>query len=243
MSKRGRLDQFIAKRLQISKKAVKQLMLQGQVSVDNELVTAPDHQIDEFSHIQCQGEVLQNHQPQYYLLHKPRGVVSATKDKLHPTALALLSDDIQAQSMLHIAGRLDLNSTGVLLITNDAKWSAALMAPEHKLIKQYLVTLANPITQDYIQAFEAGMYFEYEDATTLPAKLEIQSSHQAIVYLQEGKYHQIKRMFGRFRNPVLELHRFAIGDIELGDLPLGQWRALTSSEVDSVWQHHQHHQE
>ncbi|WP_394129041.1 16S rRNA pseudouridine(516) synthase [Shewanella maritima] len=236
MAKRGRLDQFIAKHLQEPKKRVRQWMRESHVVLNEQVVFAADTQIDEFDTVVCHGQVLQQRSPCYYLLHKPDGVVSATKDTQHPTALALLDESIQAQDMLHIAGRLDLHSTGALLITNDARWSQALMSPQAKLSKHYLVTLANPIDESYVSGFAKGMYFEFEDITTQPAILKIVSEHQAIVELQEGKYHQIKRMFGRFRNPVVGLHRFAIGNIQLGDLPESHWRALTPEEVQSVWQ-------
>jgi 16S rRNA pseudouridine516 synthase len=236
VSKRGRLDQFIAGTLQISKKAVRGLLITNKVMVDGHYAKSVDLVIDEFSHIVCDGVVLRQYQPCYYMLNKPDGVVSATVDDKHTTALALLHG--VEHDMLHIAGRLDLHSTGLLLITNNAKWSAALMAPEHKVDKHYLVSLAHPINQEYVEAFANGMYFEYENITTLPAQLTLLSSHQARVVLREGKYHQIKRMFGRFRNPVVSLHRESIGDIYLDNqLKPGEFRLLTTAEVDSIIQH------
>ncbi|WP_445772709.1 16S rRNA pseudouridine(516) synthase [Shewanella sp.] len=235
-SKRGRLDQFVARALQVSKKAVRQLLINNHILVDGTVAKSPDLQIDEFSHIVCNDVVLQQHQKQYYMLNKPDGVVSATIDDKHPTALSLLKGINPA--MLHIAGRLDLHSTGLLLITNDAKWSAALMAPDHKVAKQYIVTLAHPISDDYIEAFAKGMYFAFENITTQPAQLTMLSAHQARVVLREGKYHQIKRMFGRFRNPVVALHRESIGGITLDNTLLpGEYRVLTQAEVDCIIQH------
>lgn len=229
-SKRSRLDQFIAQKLQVSKKAVRLLLLENRVQVDGQICKEVDKQINEFSQILLDGNGLQQHSRQYYMLNKPTGVVSATKDDIHPTALSLL-DGIDFE-LMHIAGRLDLNSTGLLLITNDSQWSQALMAPETKVDKQYLVTLANPIDDSYISAFSDGMYFGYEDITTKPAKLEVVSEFQARVTLQEGKYHQIKRMFGRFRNPVVALHRESIGSILLDNaLKQGEYRPLDEVEV------------
>ncbi|QIR15363.1 16S rRNA pseudouridine(516) synthase [Shewanella aestuarii] len=234
-SKRGRIDTFIAKHQQIPKKSVRNMIVQGEIMIDGQLVMSPDEQIDEFSFIVCQGQVLQQRQAVYWMLHKPQGVVSATMDKQHQTAVDLLVGI--DKDLLHIAGRLDLNSTGLLLITNDAKWSQALMSPDNKVTKRYLVTLANPIDEDYIKVFAEGMWFEYEGITTAPAKLEILSPIQAMVELNEGKYHQIKRMFGRFQNPVIGLHRIAIGDIKLDtDLQPGQYRQLTKTEVLSIIQ-------
>lgn len=234
-SKRGRIDTFIAKHLQIPKKSVRTIIADGQLMLDGQLVISPDEQIDEFSFIVCQGQTLQQRKPAYWMLHKPQGVVSATIDKQHQTAVDLLIG--VDKDLLHIAGRLDLNSTGLLLITNDAKWSQALMSPDNKVTKRYLVTLANSIDEGYITAFADGMWFDYEGITTQPAKLEILSSNQALVELKEGKYHQIKRMFGRFQNPVIGLHRIAIGDINLDDdLQAGEYRQLTETEVLSIIQ-------
>lgn len=236
VSKRGRLDQFIAGTLQISKKAVRLLLVSNKVLVDGKFAKSPDLQVDEFTHIECNGVVLRQYQKQYYMLNKPDGVVSATIDDKHATALGLITG--VNTDMLHIAGRLDLHSTGLLLLTNDAKWSEALMDPQHKVDKQYLVTLANPLEQEYVEAFSKGMYFGFEDITTLPAQLTLLSSHRARVVLREGKYHQIKRMFGRFRNPVVALHRESIGKIVLDkQLELGEFRSLTKAEVDSIFQH------
>ncbi|WP_192022291.1 16S rRNA pseudouridine(516) synthase [Shewanella sp. WPAGA9] len=229
-SKRSRLDQFFAQKLQISKKAVRLLLLDNRIEVDGEICKSVDLQIDEFTHIRFDGEWLQHHTRQYYMLNKPDGVVSATKDRIHPTALSLLENiDLD---LMHIAGRLDLHSTGLLLITNDSRWSEMLMAPDTKVNKQYLVTLANPLDESYIAGFLQGMHFGYEDIVTKPAKLEILSTFQARVTLQEGKYHQIKRMFGRFRNPVLALHRESIGSINLDtQLGCGKFRHLTEEEI------------
>ena len=229
-SKRARLDQFLAGKLQVPRKSVRFMLLAGRVSVDNMIVKDMDLQLDEFSRVCVDGAALQNNQPCYLMLNKPVGVVSATKDDIHKTALELLHG--VKLEMLHIAGRLDLNSSGLLLITNDARWSQALMSPDNKVSKKYLVTLANPIDETYISAFAGGMYFAYEGITTQAAGLEILSEYQARVSLKEGKYHQIKRMFGRFRNPVIGLHREAIGELVLDEtLAPGEFRHLTPAEI------------
>jgi 16S rRNA pseudouridine516 synthase len=161
------------------------------------------------------------------MMNKPIGVVSATKDEQHKTVMDLLVEKNINTDDLHVVGRLDLNSSGLLLLTNDGDWSRALMSPEKKVAKVYEVTLENPITDECIQAFANGMYFSYEDITTKPAQLEKLSECVAKVTLEEGRYHQIKRMFGRFRNPVLALHRVSIGEIKLDtDLAPGECRSI-----------------
>lgn len=232
-SKRGRLDRFLSSQLQIPRKAVRELLLAKRVRVNGEYEGNMDRQVDEFCHILLDNAVLQENTPHYFMLHKPVGVVSATKDTQHKTALELLPTSMRYD--LHIAGRLDLNSSGLLLLTNDSRWSDALMSPHQKVAKVYRVRLANPLTQDYISAFAAGMYFGFEDIVTAPAKLLILNDFEAEVTLYEGKYHQIKRMFGRFRNPVVALHRVSIADITLDtQLACGEYRELTAAEIASI---------
>ena len=171
------------------------------------------------------------------MLNKPVGVVSATKDKQHKTVIDLLNlIKLPDKNELHIVGRLDLNTSGLVLLTNDSRWSERLTQPTSKVEKVYQVTLKNPLTNDYISAFKEGMYFDYEDITTQPAQLTIVSDYVAQVILTEGRYHQIKRMFGRFRNPVVKLHRSAIGGLCLDEtLKVGEIRMLSSEEVASIF--------
>ena len=229
-SKRGRLDRYLAKQLVQSKKAIRQLLLQGRVLIDGSVCKDMDRQIDEFSHIQVDEQVLQSKQAVYLMLHKPVGVVSATKDLQHKTVIDLI--DHPQKNELHIVGRLDLNTSGLMLLTNDSRWSNKLMQPEQKVSKRYRVKLANPIHLNCVDDFAKGFYFEYEQITTLPAQLDIIAEREALVSIQEGKYHQIKRMFGRSRNPVVALHRESVGGLPLDEsLAPGESRVLTPDEV------------
>lgn len=227
-----RLDRFLAAHLQCSRKAIRAVLAAGRVWLDHVPARDPDAVVGPFSHLVLDGQCLQGRQRLYLMLHKPVGVVSATRDDRHRTVLDLLRQqprDLTPVQLdeLHIVGRLDLNTSGLVLLTNDGEWSQRLMDPQHKVAKVYEVTLAEPLSADYAPAFAAGMYFPFEDITTQPAQLEILGTHQARVVLTEGKYHQIKRMFGRFRNPVLALHRCAVGPWQLDDqLPEGQWRYI-----------------
>ncbi len=229
-SKRARLDRFISVNTGINRKHVRLMLAKGRVKVDGEFARDIDQIVDEFSHICLDDIVLQANEASYVMLHKPVGVVSATIDDIHKTVIDLL--ELDDKESLHIVGRLDLNTSGLLLLTNDGRWSKQLMDPEHKVGKLYRVHLQNPLTPEYISGFAKGMYFEFEDVTTLPAELEIIDSYTALVTLYEGRYHQIKRMFGRFRNPVIGLHRISVGNIVLDDgLEPGQSRALTPYEI------------
>jgi 16S rRNA pseudouridine516 synthase len=211
------------------------MLARGRIVVDDIVATDINQVIEQFSHVSLDGQTLQANNPVYVMLNKPAGVVSATKDEQHRTVIDLL--ERADRNDLHIVGRLDFNSTGLLLLSNDGRWSRQLTAPNKKVTKLYRVQLTKPLQSDYIEAFAEGMYFPFEGITTRPAKLRIISPHLAEVELIEGRYHQIKRMFGRFDNKVLALHRTAIGGVILDpNLRPGQSRELTAQEVASQWQ-------
>ena len=228
--KKYRLDRFISAKTGTPKSEVRLMLAQKRIHVDGQLATDINQPVDQFSYVVLDSTLLQNNIRRYIMMNKPIGVVSATKDEQHKTVMDLIDNENAAD--LHIVGRLDLNSSGLLLLTNDGDWSRSLMSPENKVAKVYEVTLEHTITDECIQAFADCMYFSYEDITTKPAHLEILSEHVAKVTLEEGRYHQIKRMFGRFRNPVLALHRVSIGEIKLDNgLAPGEYRALTHDEI------------
>lgn len=231
-SKKHRLDRFISTVTGTNRKDVRLMLAQKRIFVNGHLATAIDHIIGEFDKIELDGAVLQDNKPIYIMLHKPIGVVSATKDNQHKTVIDLLPAKYKH---LHITGRLDLNSSGLMLLTNDGQWSRTLTFPDSKIDKVYEVRLENPLTKEYVPAFLNGMYFAYEGITTRAVKLEILSKYTARVHLKEGRYHQIKRMFGRFKNPVIKLHRVSIGSITLDNaLAPGESRPLTSQELASL---------
>ncbi len=230
---KSRLDKFLLNTLRINKREVRVLLAQKKVTVDGSIATDIDLQINKFSVIEVNNDIVQRNESLYIMLNKPIGVVSATKDEQHKTVIDLLSHP--NKDSLHIAGRLDLNTSGLVLLTNDSSWSERLSLPQSKVEKVYEVSLQNKLTPDYIEGFANGMYFEFEDITTKPALLNITSSYTAEVILTEGKYHQIKRMFGRFQNPVTKLHRSKIGNLTLDVLLMpGESRELTIDEVNSI---------
>lgn len=225
-----RLDRYISRMLGINRRDIKPLLAQRRIIVDDAPALGADQPVNQFSRIAVDGNVLPHLTPVHLQMHKPAGLLSATKDACHPTVLDQLNHP--ASASLHLVGRLDRHSSGLLLLTNDSRWSQALMAPVGGVNKVYLVRVARPLTEAMVEAFATGMHFPFEDITTLPAKLEILEQCLARVTLMEGRYHQIKRMFGRFRNPVLSLHRVTIGGLTLDPtLEPGQWRELTSQEV------------
>jgi len=233
----SRLDRLISELCQINKKKVRLILAQQRITVDGVLALDIDLIVDQFSRVVMDDEVLQENQPHYIMLNKPIGVVCATKDEKHKTVIDLLTGQFDQETIdsLHIVGRLDLNTSGLVLLTNDSRWSERLTSPEYKVKKCYQVTLEKPLTTEYIDAFAQGMYFNYEKITTKPVILCIISPFEAQVILTEGRYHQIKRMFGRFRNPVVGLHRNSIGQLTLDEsLKYGESRFLNVSEVDNI---------
>lgn len=204
----------------------------GRVYVDGKQERDGQRQVGDFSKITLDEVILSNRLPVYLMLNKPAGYLSATIDHEHPTVMEL----IDANDDLHIAGRLDRASTGLLLLTNDGKWSRRLTEPKEGVAKVYQVTTAESISVGTAEQFRQGIYFAYEDLTTQAADLEILSSQSAKVTIYEGRYHQIKRMFHAVGNRVTSLHRLSIGSIQLDQaLEPGNYRALTQGEVESAW--------
>ena len=230
-----RLDRFISQNSGFKLSDVRLLIAQKRILVDGQVAHSIQQKVTQFTHVILDGQCLKNDQPLYLLLNKSQGVVSATKDLQHTTVLDLL--DHPNKDELHIVGRLDFNPTGLVLLTNDGAWSRTISLPETKLPKTYEVTLAKPVTAEYIKVFREGIYFAYEDITTQPADLEIVSDYRARLSLVEGKYHQVKRMFGFFQNEVLALHRASVGPLTLDGLKLGQSRELTADELAAIATH------
>lgn len=228
-SRVSRLDRFISQNSGFSISDTRILIAQHRILLDGCLATSIQQKVTEFTHVVLDGSCLQDKTPVYIKLNKPMGVVSATKDNVHPTVLDLVKHP--RKDDLHIVGRLDFNTTGLVLLTNDGAWSRKVSLPETKLEKIYEVTLSKPLAEDYVAAFREGIYFAYEKITTQPARLEILSDYKARLSLVEGKYHQVKRMFGYFQNEVLALHRVSVGGITLDGLAVGESRLLTQKEL------------
>lgn len=226
-----KLDRLIARHESTGRTRARQAIIGGRVCVDGAVETGIDCEVGRFNRVELDGVLIQQAERLLHIiLHKPVGVVSATLDAEHRTVIDLIDDP--DRHSLHIVGRLDKNTTGLVLLTNDGRWSKRLMDPGHKLPKVYRVETRDPIPPEAVAAFAAGFYFHTEDHTTLPAELEILSEKSARLTLHEGRYHQIKRMFHRTGNRVTALHRERIGSIALpDDLAPGAWRHLTPKEI------------
>ena len=225
-----KLDRLLAKHQSMGRNQARQRIVERRVIVDGHTATRHDLEVTRFSRVELDGELVQEPGRLLHLmLHKPVGVVSATTDAEHRTVIDLIEDP--DKSTLHLVGRLDRNTSGLMLLTNNGKWSKILMNPERKVPKVYLVETRDPIPPEAVAAFAEGFYFHTEDLTTMPAELEILGERKARLTLHEGRYHQVKRMFHRIGNRVTALHRESIGGITLPeDLKPGDWRELTNTE-------------
>ena len=198
--------------------------------VDGTIELSGLRRINRFTHVELDGTVLQDTPAVYLMLHKPAGYLSATVDPQHPTVMELI--DHPSRDELHLAGRLDRASTGLLLLTNDGRWSRQVTEPIEEISKVYRVTTREVISPETAAIFAEGIYFAYEDLTTRPAVLEILAPQEALLTIHEGRYHQVKRMFHAVGNQVLSLHRESIGPLRLDEtLPSGTFRHLSAEEV------------
>ena len=229
-----RVDRFLSNLPRFNRKQVRLLLVEKRVRVDGKIVSDPHTEVLEFSRVEVDQEVLQLGKPaRYFMLHKPPGCVSATRDPEHPTVLDLFDEPDKED--LHIAGRLDFNTTGLMLITNDGSWSRRLTQPQTKLPKVYYVETEQDIGPEYALKFSEGLYFAFEDLTTLPAELALLGPKSARLSIVEGRYHQVKRMFGHFDNKVLRLHRERMGPLVLDStLKSGEYRPLSDEEIGLI---------
>ena len=227
-----RLDRFLETRLSCSARTVRYLFAGRRIRLNGVAVASGHQQISKFCHVEAQGMVLQSGTPVYLMMHKPRDCVSATSDSRNITVLDLI--ELPEKAQLHLAGRLDFNTTGLLLLTNDGNWSRSVTLPQQKIPKTYRVRTRDAITVEYVEQFAAGIYFRFENLVTQPAELKLLSATTAELTIHEGRYHQIKRMFGFFGNPVTDLHRMSIGSLVLDeDLAPGEYRHLSPAELAS----------
>lgn len=224
-----RLDQFVSQAAAIPRAEAQKVVRWGCVLVDGKKITKTSTHIDPNVTVTLDDEQITLPGDIYIMLHKPAGVVSATEDPSHRTVLDLI--DHPHRHTLHVVGRLDKDTTGLLLITNDGEWSHRLMSPKHHVPKTYLATLAEPLTETAAEQLRTGVQLHGEKGLTKPAEVEILPDQQARITLSEGKYHQVKRMFAAVGNKVEALHRERVGQWVLDPhLHEGEWKCLNLNE-------------
>lgn len=228
-----RLDSFIATATGLSRKDAKRAIGKGQVERNGSLCRQASAQVGAKDRISLDGATLALPGDRYLMLFKPAGVISATTDSQQPTVLDLLPPDLRRG--LHLAGRLDRDTTGLLLLTTDGQWSHRVTSPRASCNKSYRVGLAEAITDEAIRKLESGLMLKGEATATQPAGVRVIAQQMIELTIAEGRYHQIKRMLAAVGNHVTALHRLRIGDIILdSQLAPGEFRALTAEEIRSV---------
>lgn len=231
-----RLDKYLADMGVGTRSEVKKYVKQGKISVDGQVVKSADIKIDiETQSVMYQGQLVGYEEFEYYMLHKPAGVVSATTDAKDKTVIDLITD--KKRKDLFPVGRLDKDTEGLLLITNDGDMAHRLLAPKKHVDKVYYAKIDGRVTEEDVIAFREGVSIGQGEVAK-PAKLEILKADEIseiYVTIQEGKFHQVKRMFHTIGKEVLYLKRLSMGSLVLDEsLPLGAYRKLTREELEDL---------
>ena len=235
-----RLDKFLVACAVGSRTEVKNLLKAGRVTVNGKKEKSAKRQIDEGTdEIRFDGGKLDYEEFVYYMMNKPQGVISATEDPKHRTVLDLLDDYGRAKEVFPV-GRLDIDTHGLLLLTNDGQLAHALLSPKRHVDKTYLAQVEGIMTQEDVETFVKGI--PLKDFTCQPAKLEIVSvdsvKNQSLVRvtIAEGKFHQVKRMVAFCGKEVVDLQRLTMGTLVLDEnLEQGEWRRLTKEELEVLF--------
>ncbi len=230
-----RLDKYISLNFMLTRTEAKKALSKGLVSVNGIVEKKPDRKIDEKNDcIIYDGKKVSYKEKLYYMLNKPAGYVSATEDNVHPTVVDLFPN--YAKKRVFPVGRLDIDTEGLLLITDDGEFSHRVTSPGYRVVKKYYAVTEGIAETDFIPEFEKGI--DLGDFVSKPAELEIISTDkkrgvsEVIVSVTEGRFHQVKRMLAYFGMNVMYLKRFSIGKLELDEnLKPGEYRELTESEI------------
>lgn len=226
-----RLDKLISNQLLISRSVVRTGIYRGKATVNGEPVRDPAAQIDTAAEIIFDGQAVSFKEYLYILLYKPKGVICATEDKSQKTVLDLLPDNIRRRQMAPV-GRLDKDTTGLLLITDDGVFAHECISPKKKISKTYIACLDGDIKEDMITSFKEGVVLA-DGTVCRSAELYRIEENKARIIITEGKYHQIKRMFGTVGLGVNSLHREAIGNLTIpADMREGDWIEMTKQELE-----------
>ncbi len=230
-----RLDKRLVGTGNWSRKEAKEMAKAGRVTVNGQVVRQSDVKVNDSDLIAVDGTPIEAAGPVYIMLHKPDGLVSATEDAREKTVLSLLPERYQKLGLFP-AGRLDKDTEGLLLMTNDGALAHRLLAPKSHVDKVYYVEVDGVLDQEDCAAVESGMTLG-DGYTCLPGHLEpLSDGRSAYITLHEGKYHQIKRMMAARGKPVVYLKRLKFGPLELDpNLAKGSWRALTEGEIEALF--------
>lgn len=230
-----RLDKLLADMGIASRKELKQMIKSGRVSVDGVAATVPEMKLDaEKALVALDGKPLNYSRFHYYMLDKPKGILSVTEDKKQPTVLSLVTPEMRRMGLFPV-GRLDKDTSGLLLLTDDGDFAHRVISPKSGVKKLYYAKVDGSLDERDIAAFSQGLILG-DGTKCLPAQLEILSDDECHVTVMEGKYHQVRRMLASRGAPVLELRRLSIGALKLDEsLGAGGLRELAQSEIDQIF--------
>ncbi len=229
-----RLDRLLSECTALSRSRLRQIIKNGSVSVDGLPATSPEQKVDsDTARIELDGKPVSYEKFCYYMLNKPAGLLSATDDKKQKTVIDLFPPELKKKNLFPV-GRLDKDTTGLLIITNDGEFAHRVISPKSEIVKTYHAHTAQPVDAADIEAFRQGIVLG-DGTQCLPAELEKLPDGSCLVYVMEGKYHQVKRMLASRGKPVETLKRLSIGGLKLDDSLLpGEFRQLTKNELCSV---------
>jgi 16S rRNA pseudouridine516 synthase len=231
-----RLDRFISNNTEYTRSQIKELVKHGKISVDGTAVKRSDVRIDtDSSKVLVDGEAVFEFGLRYYMLHKPKGVVCSTDDTESQTVIDLLPKELQCKNLFPV-GRLDKDSEGFVLLTNDGEFSHRVLSSKNHIAKYYIVKLARPFEAEYVETFRSGIVLSNGEVC-LPSRVLVweDSPYYAVVELFEGKYHQVKRMFASVGNHVESLYRFQIGNLALDqNIPKGGVLEILHKDLDKI---------
>lgn len=231
-----RLDKLVSTALNVSRQEARKRILSGAVTVDGETVTEIDRRVDEAAvSVYLDGAALTFRKYRYYMMHKPAGVLTATTDRDQKTVLDLLPEELRRLKLVP-AGRLDKDTTGLLLLTNDGDYVHRVISPRHHVPKVYYAETDGMPTEADVARFAEGLTLG-DGTKCLPARLQLLPEQGACrVTVREGKYHMVRRMLASCGTPVVRLHRESIGALRLDNLLIpGAFRELSNAEAQSVF--------
>ena len=229
-----RLDKFLADMGCGTRSDLKKMIRKGCVLVDEKTARDPGTSVTENSCVVLNGEEIHYQTMVYIMLNKPDGVISAINDPKQETVIDLITDQIRRD--LFPVGRLDKDTEGLLLLTNDGELAHRILSPKHHVDKTYYAKLDGEVTDEMIDQFKEGLEINDEEPfKALPAVLKPDLHNSAVITIQEGKYHQIKRMFKMVGREVLYLKRLSMGPLKLDEnLKPGEYRSLTEEEIKAL---------
>lgn len=226
-----RLDKFVCKSTKLSKQQAQASIEAGLVKINDNTVFDIKAQVHQNNKVTLDQVPLILRPFRYIMLHKPANTICSNHDEAYPSIFNFLN--IEHKEELHCVGRLDVDTTGLVLITDDGHWSFNITRPEKQCEKTYLVGVSQTLKSSLVAEFKAGLQLQGESELTLPAKLTLLDEKNATLAITQGKFHQVKRMFASVGNRVVSLHRQSIATLTL-DIPEGQWRYLSDAEIASL---------